>query len=55
MMVVVKKWKVTVKFTDREVVIYVNDNFIANALRTVAGLDFTANGLEQPVSISVSE
>lgn len=52
MMQIVPRWKVTIRFPDREVVIYVNDNFIANVLRTVASLDFTGT-MEQPTSITI--
>jgi hypothetical protein len=55
MMQTIRKWAVEVTFADRAFVFWVHDNFLANVLRTVAGLDFSANGLEQPSSIRVSE
>lgn len=57
MMQVIPKWKVTVTFGagtgSREFVLWVSDGHIANVLRTVANLQFTATGLEQPTGIYV--
>lgn len=53
MMQILSKWKVVVKFTNREVVFWVSDNFASNVLRKVADLDFT-DAPEMPVSITVT-
>lgn len=53
MMQVVPKWKVTVLFTDRSVVLWIHDPFIGNVLRKLADLQFTENGLDQPIEIIV--
>lgn len=53
MMQVVPKWKVTVKFLDREVVVFVHETHIENVLRVVAGLTFSTNPLESPSAIIV--
>lgn len=55
MMQVIKKWKVVVKFIDREVTVYVSDNHIENVLRHVAIMDFTSQPLESPVSIHIGD
>lgn len=54
MMQVSRKWKVVVKFADREVVLWIADNFPSNVLRTVANLEFSETGLHQPISINVT-
>lgn len=55
MMQVLPKWKVTVTFaTGREAVVWIHDNFMANVLRSVATLEFSDNGLEQPTYIGIS-
>lgn len=55
MMQVMAKWKVTVEFTNHEknVTFWVHDNFVANVLRKVADLDFSGDGLDQPICIIV--
>lgn len=55
MLVVLNKYKVTVKFVDREVIVWVHDAHIENALRKVADLSFSANGLEQPIQITIGK
>jgi hypothetical protein len=54
MMHLVPKWTVIVTFVDREVTVWIHDDHIANVLRQVAGMQFTANSLESPVKITVS-
>jgi hypothetical protein len=56
MLQVISKWRVVVSYGgDRApVVLYISDNFLSNALRTLASLEFSENRLEQPTSIQVS-
>ena len=55
MLQTVTKWKVVASFDGRDdVVIWLYDNFITNIVRTIAGMDFSENGLEQPTQITVS-
>lgn len=55
MMQVIPRWRVIVSFKVRDsVVFWVNDNFIANVLRIVSGLQFCEGGLDQPTSIVVA-
>lgn len=50
----VPKWKVTVSFSSRDdVVLWIYDSHLSNAMRTVAAMQFTEDGLEQPTSIHV--
>jgi len=61
MIQVVRKWKVTVTFRvlnagdvqTRDVVVWMHDNFSSNVLRTLAGLQFTESGLDEPIAITV--
>lgn len=53
MMQVVPKWKVTVTFSDRNLVFWVSDSSISNVMRKIADMQFTENGLEQPVQITI--
>lgn len=50
----IAKWKVCATFNSREVVLYVNENHLSNVLRTIAGIQFSETGLEQPDGISVT-
>ena len=51
----VPKWKVTVVLTaDRQVVLWIHDNHLSNVLRQVSNMQFTENGLTQPLEIIVS-
>lgn len=60
MMQVVPKWRVVVTmptWKDEEIehVFWISDNFIGNVLSAVARMQFSADGLTQPVSIRVSQ
>ncbi len=65
MMYVAPKWKVTIRFSLREdVVFWISDVSVSNVLRTVAGLDFIGPGpfpvnstdrIDQPIQIVVGE
>jgi hypothetical protein len=51
MLQVVPKWKVTVKFPDREVEVWMYEQHLSNVLRTVASMQFSENGLEHPIAM----
>jgi hypothetical protein len=55
MMQTVQKWKVLVHFSlnENDLVFWVNENHMSNVLRKIADMQFTENGLEQPVQISI--
>ena len=56
MMQVLKKWKVSVFFKEgTSQVFWINDNFMSNVLRKVADMDFSENGLVQPLQIVITE
>lgn len=55
MMQVVQQWKVVLDYPNRAPVeFWISDNFAVSVLRKISDLQFTANGLEQPVRITVS-
>jgi hypothetical protein len=54
MMQVVAKWKVIVKFSGHDTVIWISDNHIENVLRQLAAMQFTESGLERPTAIHIT-
>lgn len=55
MLQIINKWKVTVSMANGDMhTFWVNDNFLPNVLRKVADLQFSATGLQEPTSISIS-
>lgn len=53
MMKLITKWRVVVIFDSREVVLWIHDISHCNVLRSVASLQFSENGLEQPKRIVI--
>ena len=52
MLQIISKWRVTLHWRSREdTVLWLYDNSIANVLQLLAKLQFTENGLEQPVAV----
>jgi hypothetical protein len=51
---VVPQWKIAFVYADRTVTFWLHNNHAGNILRTVADLQFSENGLEQPDAIQIS-
>lgn len=49
----VPKWKVTVRFPDRQMALWIYDISISNVLRKVSEMQFSDNGLEQPTEVVI--
>lgn len=54
MLQVIPKWKVTIKFSDRVVEFWMYDNHASNVASRAAAIQFTENGLDEPVEIIVA-
>ncbi len=55
MMSITQKWRVTVGFQSREMVLFVNDNHLSNVLMSLAKLQFSENGIEdQPTRMTIA-
>jgi hypothetical protein len=55
MMQVIARWRVTVTFEGgRQQVIWISGSFVSNIMRMVADLSWTADGIEQPVNITIA-
>ena len=54
MMQMVQRWKVIARFSGRpDIIIWIDNNFLSNVMRTVAEMQFSENGLEQPTAITI--
>ena len=54
MIYVVPQWKIGFEYSDRTVTFWLHNNSVSNVLRAVADMQFSENGLEQPLAIKVS-
>ncbi len=53
MMQILEQWKVTIRKGSGEQTFWMNENFLNNVLQSLAKLQFSQNGLDQPVSLTI--
>jgi len=53
MLQVVPKWKITVQFVDRAVVVFISEHHVENVLRQVAAIQWSESALDTPREIHI--